>query len=139
MTRSSISIFLLIVGLLWASVISWLFVALGGAGELTLAYIGKALLWYSWMFIGPLLLIAGAVLSLGTHQRAGATLSLAGCAILTVMVGYQSISMLRDLADPLIMKPPYAKWATGVIITLLADVGAVQLYRLVSLVGRTSL
>lgn len=139
MSRSSISILLLVVGLLWAGVVSWLFVALGGAGELTMAYLGKALLWYSWLFVGPLLLIAGAALSLGTHQRAASILSLVGCAILTLMVGYQSLSMLKDLADPLIMKPPYVKWSVGVILTILADAGAIQLYRLASLVGRTSL
>jgi hypothetical protein len=133
MTRSSISIFLLVVGLLWAAVVSWFFVAVGGAGELTMSYLGKALLWYSWLFVGPLLLIVGAVLSLGTHQKAGSILSLVGCAILTLMVGFQSVSMLKDLADPLIMKPPYGKWAAGIILTLLADAGALQLYRLASL------
>jgi hypothetical protein len=135
MTRSSISIFLLVVGLLWAAVVSWFFVTLvllGGAPNL--AYIAKALLWYSWLFVGPLLLIAGAILSLmGTHQRAGSVLSLVGCAILTLMVGYQSLAMLKDLSDPLIIKPPYGKWVFGIILTLLADAGAVQLYRLVSL------
>jgi len=129
MTRSFLAIFLIVVGLLWAGAMSWLFVALGGAGELTFAYIGKALLWYSWMFIGPLLLIIGATLSLGSHHKAGACLSLIGCAVLTIMVGYQSISMIRDLADPLIIKPPYGKWMLGVVLTLLADLGAVQLYR----------
>ena len=116
------------VGLLWAAVDSWLFIALGGAGEPTFAYMAKALSWYWWLFIGPLLLMVGAVLSVGSHQRAGANLSLIGCAVLTVMVGYQSISMLRDLADPLIMKPDYGKWALGVVLTLLADVGAVWIY-----------
>lgn len=129
MTRSFIAIFLFVVGLLWAAVVSWLFVALGGAAELTFAYMAKALFWYSWLFLGPLLLIVGAVLSLGSHQRAGANLSLIGCAVLTVMVGYQSISMLRDLADPLIINPPYGEWALGIVLTLLADVGAVWMYR----------
>jgi hypothetical protein len=129
MTRSFLAIFLIVVGLLWAGAISWLFVALGGTGELTFAYIGKALLWYSWMFIGPLLLIAGATLSLGSYHKAGANLSLIGCVVLTIVVGYQSISMIRDLADPLIMKPPYGKWTLGVVLTLLADFAAVQFYR----------
>ena len=70
MTRSSISVFLLVVGLLWAGVVSRLFVMFGGVSDL--AFIGKALLWYSWMFVGPLLLISGAVLTLiGTHHKAG--------------------------------------------------------------------
>ena len=132
MTRSSISIFLLVVGLLWAAVVSWFFVALGGAGELTPAYLGKSLLWFSWLFLGPLLLIAGAVLTLlGTHQRAGSILSSLGCVILTVMVGYQIISAVHDAADPLIAKPPYGLYAIAVVLTFLSDAGAVRLHRLV--------
>ena len=89
MTRSSISIFLLIVGLLWTVVVSWLFVMFGGVSDL--AFIGKALLWYSWMFVGPLLLVSGAILMLiGTHQRASSIVSLLGCFVLTCMVGYQA-------------------------------------------------
>ena len=130
MTRSSISMFLLVVGLLWIAVVSWTFIGLGGAAELTSAYLCKTLLLYSWMFIGSFLLIAGAILSLGTRYRTGAALLLVGCAILTIMVGYQSISVLHDLRDPLIMRPPWGLYAGGVILTLLADVGAVQLYRM---------
>jgi hypothetical protein len=134
MTRSSISIFVLLVGLLWAAVVSWFFVAVGGAANLNPAYISKALLWFSWLFVGPLLLMAGAILTLtGTYQKVGSTLSLLGCLILTIMVGYQTVSALHDAADPLIMKPPYGKYAIAVILTLLADAGAVQLYRLASL------
>ena len=133
MTRSSISIFVLVVGLLWAAIVSWFFVMVGGAGELTPAYLGKALLWFSWLFVGPLLLIAGAILSLmGTHQKAGSILSLVGCFILTVIVGCQIPSMLHDAVDPLIMKPPYGKYAIAVTLTLFADAGAVELYRLAS-------
>lgn len=131
MTRSSISIFLLVVGLLWAVVVSWLFVMLGGVSDL--AFIGKALLWYSWMFVGPLLLISGTVLTLiGTHHKAGSVLSLVGCFMLTLMVGYQTVEMLRDLADPLIMRPPYGLYAIAWALTLMADAGAVHLYRLAS-------
>jgi hypothetical protein len=132
MTRSSISIFLLVVGLLWAAVVSWLFVIFGGVSDL--GFIGKALLWYSWMFVGPILLISGAVLTLiGTHHKAGSIVSLVGCFILTLMVGYQTMAMLRDLADPLIVRPPYGLYAIAVGSTLMADAGAVHLYRLASL------
>jgi hypothetical protein len=133
MTRSSIiSIFLLVVGLLWAAVVSWFFVMVGGAGELTPAYLGKALLWFSWLFAGPLVLIIGALLALvGTNQKVGSILSLVGCVVLTVMVGYQTLSTLHDLSDPLVMKPSYRAYAMAVVLTLLADAGAVQLYRLV--------
>ena len=133
MTRSSISIFLLVVGLLWAAVLSWLFVIFGGVSDL--AFIGKALLWYLWMFVGPLLLISGAVLTLiGTHHKVGSIVSMLGCFILTLMVGYETVEMLRDLADPLIARPPYGGlYAIAVASTLMADAGAVHLYRLASL------
>jgi hypothetical protein len=129
MIRSSISIFLFVVGLCWAAIVLWFFVAIGGAAELTFAYLGKTLLWYSWMFISPLLLIAGSVLIQRTQQRMGAILSLVGCAVLTVMVGYQCFWMIRDLADPLIMKPPYGLWTLGVVLTVLADAAAIHFYR----------
>jgi hypothetical protein len=134
MTRSPISIFVLVVSLLWAVVVSWFFVAVGGAANLNPAYLGKALLWFSWLFIGPLLLLAGAVLTLiGRYQKAGSILSLLACCILSFMVGYQVLSVLRDLADPLIAKPPYVLYAIAVALTVLADAGAVQLFRLASL------
>ncbi len=130
MTRSSISLFVLAVGLLWAGVVSWFFVGVGGAANLNPTYMGKALLWFSWLFVGPLLLMAGGILTLtGAHQKAGPILSLVGCCILTLMVGYQVFSALRDLADPLIAKPPYVLYGIAAVLTLLADAGAVQLYR----------
>jgi hypothetical protein len=132
MTRSSISIFLLVVALVWTAVVSWFFVMVGGASNL--AYIGKALLWFSWLFVGPLLLLAGAIVMLtGTYQKVGSILSVVGCFILTVMVGYQTLSMLLDAANPLIARPPYAAYVIVMILTLLADAGAVRLYRLASL------
>ena len=134
MTRSSISIFLLVVGLLWAAVVSWFFVMVGGAGQLTFAYLSKTLLFFSWLFVGPLLLIVGAILLLGTHQKTGSILSLIACVILTLMVGYQTIASVHDLGDPLIARfySYYALNAIAVVLTLLSDAGAVKLFRLAS-------
>lgn len=117
--------FLVFVGFLWAAIVSFVLVAEGSI----VADIAGTLLLYSWLYIGPLLLIVGAILSARTHHRTGSILLLIGCADLTVTVGYQSMSMLKDFADPLIPNPHYGAWAVGVILTLLADVGAVQLYR----------
>jgi hypothetical protein len=117
---------------MWAGVVSWLFVMFGGVSDL--AFIGKALLWYLWMFVGPLLLISGAVLTLiGTQHKAGSIVSLVGCFIVTVMKGYLTVETLRDLADPLIMRPPYGLYAIAWALILMADAGAVHLYRLASL------
>jgi hypothetical protein len=128
MTRPSISIFLLVVGLLWAAIVLWFLVATGSM----VADLRGTLLSYSWLFIGPLLLIAGAILSLGPHHRAGSISLLIGCAVLTVTVGYQSISMLKGFADPLIAKSYGLDvlFAIAALVALLADAGAVQLYRL---------
>jgi hypothetical protein len=49
------------------------------------------------------------------------------------MMGYQTFGALHDLADPLIMKPPYELYASAVTLTLLTDAGAVQLFRMASL------
>jgi len=70
---------------------------------------------------------------MGTSQRVGSILSLVGCLILTAMVGYQSLLTLHDLADPLIARPhlgEYLIYVVVVVLTFLADAGAVQLYRL---------
>jgi hypothetical protein len=132
MTRSSISIFLLVVALVWAAAVSWFFVMVGGASNP--AYIAKALLWFSWLFVGPLLLVVGTIVMLtSTHQKVGSILSVVACFILTVMVGYQTLSMLHDAANPLIAKPPYAAYVMVMILTFLADAAAVRLYRLASL------
>jgi len=121
----AISIFLLFVGLLWCILASLLFLMLGGASEP--AFIGKGLLYYSWMFAGPFLLIAGCILSLRRTQiKAGAILTAAGCLTLTVLVGYHSIQLLR--AEPLQAKPPYGVYILALTLTLLSDLGACRLY-----------
>jgi hypothetical protein len=127
MTRPSISIFLLVVGLLWTAIVLWFLVVTGSM----VADVGGTLLSYSWLFIGPLLLIVGAVLSLGAHHRAGSISLLVGCAVLTVTVGYQSISWLKGFTDPLIAKSYGLDVLFGiaVVLTLLSDAGAVKLYR----------
>jgi hypothetical protein len=138
MTRTSISIFLLVVGLVWAVVASG-FVALlagffGNAPPWDSVVIAKLLGWFSWVFVGPLLLIAGATLVLiRAHEKAGSILSLIACFILTALVGYQTLETLFSAAEPLIMKPSYRGYAIAVILTVLADTGAVRLYRLASL------
>ena len=83
----------------------------------------------------PLLLLVGAVsVLIGRRQGAGSVVSLVGCIILTLTVGYETAAMLRDAADPLIAKPPFGLYGLSVFLTLLADAGALHLYRL----GRTA-
>ena len=140
MTTRSISIFLLVVGLLWGLTVLG-FVALlagffGNAPPWKFVVIGKLILWFSWLFVGPLLLIAGTILVLmGTRQRVGSILSLVGCFILTAMMGYQALSTLQNLADPLVAKPQsreYVIYLMEVVLTFMPDAGAVRLFQLAS-------
>jgi uncharacterized membrane protein YphA (DoxX/SURF4 family) len=137
MTTRSISIFLLVVGLLWGLIVSGLVALLGGffgnAPPSDPVVIGKGLLSIWWMFAGPILLIGGTICVLrGTYPRAGAISALVGCLILTAVVGYQPVQTVHDAANPLITRPPYGWYAIVVVLTLVADAGAVQLYRLAS-------
>jgi hypothetical protein len=69
----------------------------------------------------------------GAYSRAGAVSALLGRLNLTAMVGYQGLQMLHNAAAPLVVRPSYGENAIAVLLTLMADAGAVQLYRLASL------
>jgi hypothetical protein len=132
-----ISIFLLVVGLLWGFFVSGLIALLGGFFGNTPPsdpiVIGKGVLSIWWMFAGPLLLVGGTICVLRVaYARVGAISALVGCAILTIMVGYQTVSMLRHTSDPLVMRPQYSFYALAVILTLFSDAGAVRLYQVIS-------
>jgi len=129
------SYFLVSVGLLWGFILLG-FIALmsGFLGNTPLwHYVGKVLLWSSWLWIGPFLLTGGAVCSLrGKLLRASSISIWAGCFILTAMVLYQIVALLRDAADPLIGKPTLglsAIYLVVMLLTLLADAAALQLSR----------
>jgi len=93
-------------------------------------YVAKTLLWFSWLFVGPLLMIGGSVLAIiCRRQGVPSFLLLVASIILTGLVGYQEFWLLREAANPLISRPPYALHAIAVSLTVLADVAAVHLYR----------
>jgi hypothetical protein len=121
---------LILVGLLWGAIVSWFLVILGGLEMFHWAYLGKGLLWFGWMFVGPLLLIAGPILyKVPRHRILASVLLLVGCLGLSAQVVYLLVSMFRDLADPLIMKPPYGLYAAVSALTVLSDICAVQRFR----------
>jgi hypothetical protein len=141
----SISIFLLIVRLLWGLIVTGLFALLGGFFGNNPPHnpvlIGKALLSVWWMFLGPLSLIFGAVCTLrGVYPQPGAIAALAGCLMLAGTMVYQIAQVLHD-ADPLVARSYglYVLYAIAAVLALLADVGAVKLYRLVVMANRTPL
>lgn len=136
----SISIFLLVVGLLWGLIATGLIALFGGFFGNNPPHdpvlIAKGLLPIWWMFVGPLLMVVGSILVLrDAHSRVGTLSALVGCLALTIIMGYQIVQMLHDASDPLIAKSYglYAIFVVAAILTLLADAGAVQLYRLTSL------
>jgi hypothetical protein len=146
MTTRAISIFLLVVGLLWGIIVTGLFAFWGGcfgnAPPSDPVLIGKGLLSVWWMFIGPLLMVVGSILVLkDAHSRVGTLFTLLGCGVLTVTVGYQIVQMLHNASDPLVGKlySLDAIYAVAVLLTIVADAGAVQLYRLTSLASRIPL
>jgi hypothetical protein len=124
------SAFLVLVGLLWGAFVSWLSLMMGGLEMLHWAYLGKALLWLGWMFVGPLFLVVGPILyAVPRFRSLASALLLVGCLVLSGEVGYQLVSMFHDLADPLIMRPPYGLYEGTLALTALADICAVQLFR----------
>jgi hypothetical protein len=125
----SLSIGLLLLGVFWALLVVWMFLALMGITDPI--SVTRVVLYFVVLLLGPLLLIAGRILVLsGRHPKAGAILAVVGCIILTITVAYQVPSVLHDLHDPLVMKSPWWLYAVPIILTLLADTGAVQVYRL---------
>jgi hypothetical protein len=121
---------LVLVGLVWGAVVSWLFLMMGGLETLHWAYLGKGLLWFGWMFVGPLFLVVGPLLNKAPRYRTLASvLLLVGCIILSAEVAYQLVSMIHDLADPLIARPPYGLYACATVLTVLADICAVQRFK----------
>ena len=125
--------FLVSVGLLWGFVVLGFIALLGGflGNEPPWHYLGKILLWSSWLWIGPVLLTGGAISRLtGRLSRASSISIWVGSFSLTVMVGYQIFGMLHDAADPLMMRPTlgmYAICSVATLLTLLADAAALQL------------
>ena len=93
--------------------------------------------YFGGLLVGPLVLIAGSILVLaGRRVKPGSILVIIGCAILTITVGCQIPSMLHDLADPLIVRPPIGLCVGTLVVTLLADAGAVQIFRVARRVSR---
>lgn len=117
---------LLVVGCLWALFVVWLFLTIAGIADAPKSLMTTALYWFG-MLIGPLTLIFGAVLSLrGTSLRSGAILIGIGCALLTGFVLYHSIVGMQP--KPLQAPAPYLFYIALLLIMLLSDAAAYQIY-----------
>jgi hypothetical protein len=125
----TISICLLLVGIVWALAVGWIYLSLSTIAEPT--SVAQVIAYYAGLLAGPLILIVGPALVLnGTYAKPGAALAMIGCVVLTIFVVYQSLQAFH--VEPLQVQPPYALYAIVVVLTLLSDVAAVCLYQRVS-------
>jgi len=130
-----LSSFLLSIGVIWTLIVGWMYLALSGIAEPI--SVARVMFYFGGLLVGPLVLIAGSILVLaGRRVKPGSILVIIGCAILTITVGCQIPSMLHDLADPLIVRPPIGLCVGTLVVTLLADAGAVQIFRVARRVSR---
>jgi hypothetical protein len=135
MTKRSISLFLLVVGLLWGLIVTGLFALIGGFfgnnPPHDPALIANGLLTAWPMFIGPLLMVIGSIFVMrNTSIKVSTLTTLAGCIVLNIVVGNHVMHTLQDLTNPLIGRRPHAFDIVMVVVALLTDAAAVQLYRL---------
>jgi hypothetical protein len=127
-----LSIYFIALGIAWALVAIWIHLVMTGITEPISTV--SVFLYFSAMLIGPVLLIAGAIAVLtGRHARIGAILTLVGCAILTAYVAYGATGLFHS--EPLEPKKPYEVHLVLISVTLLSDIAALWLYRLISSAG----
>ena len=114
------TIFLLLVGCVWALFVMWMFLTF--AGIMDFAWSLSGVLYWILMLTGPVMLIVGSYLVLiGAPGRSGILLVALACLMLTGWVIYQTcVAMLQRL--PLQAPPNYSFYLVMLVITLLADV-----------------
>ena len=113
------SIFLLLVGCVWAVFVVLMFFGLAGIADFDWSVSG--VLYWLAMLIGPMSLIVGScfVLITGTG-RFGAVLIAIGCLSLTGEALYNSVAAIQR--QPLQAPPPYSFYVLMLFVMLLADV-----------------
>src|ERR1700722_2495328 len=120
------SIFLLLVGCVWAVFVVLMFFGLAGIADFDWSMSG-ALYWLA-MLIGPMSLIVGSclVMIIGTG-RFSAVLIAIGCLSLTGGALYNSVAAIQR--QPLQAPPPYSFYVLMLFVTLLADVAGFRVVR----------
>ena len=122
-----LSIFLLLVGITWALGIVLTYLTLSGLA--VPVSVTRVLLYYGLLLTGPLMLIAGPILVMNsTHTKLGAVLAALGCSMLTVLVAYEIVKAMQ--VGALQVRPPVAVYGIMIMLVLLADIGAIRLYRI---------
>jgi hypothetical protein len=122
-----LSIGFLLVGIVWSLALLWTYMVMSGIST-PVSFTALAS-YYGPMLIGPMLLIVGAILVLtGFHPKMGSILTIIGCTILTILVGYSTAQDLHP--EPLQMRPSYGIDLFLIIVALLSDWAAFRLCQL---------
>jgi hypothetical protein len=124
-----LSIFMLLVGFVWALAIAWAYVSLSGISvpvsmRVVILEYGAMLIPSAVMIIGSILILSGALL------RPSAILICLACLMLTGIMAYQLVPDLHPA--PLQMRPPYLLDVALIVLFVLIDLGAFRLYQLTS-------
>lgn len=122
--------FLLVVGCLWTLLVLWMLLSIAGVAGPVESWT-KAVLYWLGMFIGPLILVVGAVLLLrGFLLRPGAILAELGCIILTAFAVYNCVTGMQR--RPLQAPTPYLVYAVLLLVMIISDIAAYKIHKAIS-------
>ena len=121
------TIFLLLVGCVWAAFVVFMSLTLAGITDGPVSLLSVAFYW-GGMLIGPLSLIVGSGLVLITDSRRLAAILVSfGCLILTGYALYNSVAAMHR--EPLQAPPPYSFYIVMLTIMLLTDLAGFKVVR----------
>ncbi len=122
-----LSLFMLLVGCVWALAIAWAYISLSGLSVPVSTRV--VIMEYGAMLIPPATMIVGSILILtGAAVRPSATLIGLACLVLTGIMVWQLAPSLHP--GPLEARPPYLFFVVLMVLVLLADLAAFRLYQL---------
>jgi hypothetical protein len=120
------SIFLLLVGCVWAVFVVLMFLGIAGIADFE-RWVSGVLYWLA-MLIGPLSLVVGSSLVLiRSSGRFSAVLVAIGCLTLTGYALYNIVAATR--LQPLQAPPPYSLYIVMLILMFLADVAGFRVVK----------
>jgi hypothetical protein len=122
------SIFLLVLGVLWAFGFVWFWLVMTGITDFTSRT--AEILYWPVTLAAPMMLIVGSALLLRNRaSKIGAWMSIVGVVIYTGFALYNSADVLRPLKP---LEPAPAYWFYGLLLVLMAfsDLAAFRIYKL---------
>ncbi len=122
-----LSLFMLLVGCVWALAIAWAYISLS---DLTVPVSTRVVIFeYGAMLIPPAAMIVGSILILtGAAFKLSAILIGLACLVLTGIMVWQLAPSLHPA--PLQVRPPYLLYVVLMALVLIADFAAFRLYQL---------